>query len=577
MWLFSGLFCFVLPVCLAAIPAPTLPATPSVVRPTPLRQVPVADGAALQTALNNALDGDEILLTAGTTYRSPGGSGFSLRRRNGGVRGGWVIVRTAGVTWPLGDRVGRNLNLAKIQYGGASPEFSYALFCAVEGPQTNYWMGFRFELVEFVGVNGQRRLISLQSDRSVATNPLPTGFVFDQVWVHPNAPTDENTFGFSVNVQEFALINSIVENIHGANTLSQESKCFGATEGSLYLLDNNYLSCASMSILIGGSNPLNPLFIASDLTFTRNHLFTPLSWQGGPWFTIKNHFELKTGRRVLFEGNVLENMWKDTFNPAQGQQAGYSINLWAADSPSETAHVTIRNNIVRNTIRALTISTRSTNPVQPDVHDILVENLLVEDGTLMDTGSQRQIQVGSVGNLVFRKSSFFLAPSEYCFFIYSTNTGSTGKDMEVDRVYCGPSTVNFGGWSLDPTAYSSVTSSNNVAWDTLSCPARYPSTGWTCVATDNPGAAGVDMAALNQATMGSISGVWTTPTTSAASSTTPASPTTTAAPTTQATSAALSTTVANPTTVNPTTTVAPTTVGTSPASSTTAANPEPDE
>src|SRR5207245_8688393 len=41
---------------------------------------------------------------------------------------------------------------------------------------------------------------------------------------------------------------------------------------------------------------------------------------GNP-FIVKNHFELKNGRRVLFEGNVLENNWGGF------SQNGFSIVL----------------------------------------------------------------------------------------------------------------------------------------------------------------------------------------------------------------------------------------------------------
>lgn len=41
-----------------------------------------------------------------------------------------------------------------------------------------------------------------------------------------------------------------------------------------------------------------------------NHLFKPLIWRDRtPAWSVKNLFELKSARRVLLRGNVLENCW----------------------------------------------------------------------------------------------------------------------------------------------------------------------------------------------------------------------------------------------------------------------------
>lgn len=359
------MFLVLLSLALASIPAPTLPASMNPNPPfSPSRTIRPTNGAQLQAALNSAVDNDLILLQPGVTY-STTSVGFLLSPR---VSSGWVVVRTEGVAHPATDRVVKTLNLAKIQSANASPEFAYAILANTGG-----WFGFRFELVEIVGVNGQRRIVSITGGNRVApTDPLPAGFIFDRVWIRPNAATDENSFGISgsANVrkkerfffllikfsQQFALINSIVEDIHAATALNQESKCLGFIEGSVFLIDNNFLSAASISILFGGADPLNPAWIPSDITVTRNYFFKPLSWVTGPWFTIKNHFELKSGRRVLFEGNVCENSWPDRNPAAPARQSGYSLVLWSVGNPAETAHLTIRNNIITNTERAFSLT-----------------------------------------------------------------------------------------------------------------------------------------------------------------------------------------------------------------------------
>jgi hypothetical protein len=81
-------------------------------------------------------------------------------------------------------------------------------------------------------------------------------------------------------------------------------------------------------------------------------LYKPLSWKknhptyaGQPWW-IANAFELKNARNVVFEGNVIENVWLD-------QQKGYGIVLTVRTNNGAVPwavieNVTITNNIFRH-------------------------------------------------------------------------------------------------------------------------------------------------------------------------------------------------------------------------------------
>ena len=69
--------------------------------------------------------------------------------------------------------------------------------------------------------------------------------------------------------------------------------------------------------MFGGADPKIIGLVPSDIEFRRNHCFKPLSWNpldpsyAGRHWTVKNIFELKNARRVLVEGNMLENNWAD--------------------------------------------------------------------------------------------------------------------------------------------------------------------------------------------------------------------------------------------------------------------------
>ena len=101
---------FLVHVC-AQTSSPTLPQKQvDVTRPTPLRQVRPADGAALQAAIDAAVAGDEILLMPGATYSKTNGFNFNARKD-----GGWVILRTD-VSYSLDKRIDRQQNLAKLTF-----------------------------------------------------------------------------------------------------------------------------------------------------------------------------------------------------------------------------------------------------------------------------------------------------------------------------------------------------------------------------------------------------------------------------------------------------------------------------
>ncbi len=106
----------------------------------------------------------------------------------------------------------------------------------------------------------------------------------------------------------------------------------------------------------------------SDIEILRNHFYKPFSWRTtdpsyrGKHWTIKNLFELKTGKRILLDGNLLENSWADL--PIG--QSGYAILLTVRNedgkSPqADISDVTISNNVIRNCGAGISISGHDDN------------------------------------------------------------------------------------------------------------------------------------------------------------------------------------------------------------------------
>jgi hypothetical protein len=145
---------------------------------------------------------------------------------------------------------------------------------------------------------------------------------------------------------------------------------------------------------------LQEITVASD-AFTAITNYTPV---------IKNAFEVKHGKDILVEGNVLEHAWQ------AAQNSIFVLNVQAASNPSEplnfwseSSDVVIRNNIIRKANTALGISGRSWLANRPEAvglgfggRHVLQNNLLIDFDArkwTFDTGG------GYRGTLFFLQSA----------------------------------------------------------------------------------------------------------------------------------------------------------------------------
>jgi hypothetical protein len=199
---------------------------------------------------------------------------------------------------------------------------------------------------------------------SVRSQGTANHIVIDRSWLHGTSQ-DETATGVSLSgTAYFGIIDSFFTDFHcvsatgvctDAHAISGGS---GSSVGGPYKVVNNFLEGAAEVVLIGGSVATTT---PADIEIRRNHMFKPMIWKlgspgyvggasGNP-FIVKNHFELKNARRVLFEGNVLENNWGGF------SQNGFSIvltpkNQFLGNSnvcPScQVTDVTIRYTKIRN-------------------------------------------------------------------------------------------------------------------------------------------------------------------------------------------------------------------------------------
>ncbi|MFZ0685059.1 MAG: hypothetical protein WAM89_05905 [Terriglobales bacterium] len=238
--------------------------------------------------------------------------------------------------------------------------------------------------------------------------------IFDRNWFHP--PNDEEMnkgIGMIHGTRFIAVINSYLSGFHcvAKTGTCTDAAAVGGGNGdepiSTLKIYNNYLEASGQNIFFGGAkSDVNP----TDIEIRRNHLFKPMIWkQGEPGFApdasgnppiVKNHFELKSGIRVLFEANLLENCWGGF------SQTGFSILLTPKSQANmcpkcAVTDVTLRYNRIRNVAAVIAVMNGfskagggAADGGRYSIHDLIVDSVHEQDwkgrGEFSDVGSNAE-------------------------------------------------------------------------------------------------------------------------------------------------------------------------------------------
>lgn len=321
--------------------------------------ITVEAGGDLQRALNEARGGDTVVLPAGATFTG----NFILPVRQGG---GTATLTSSAISELPPDRRVTPADAGKMPQI-VTPNAMPALSTAQGG---GGWRveGIRFTVGPRVYVYEVIRLGELDVKR---LEDIPGDLVFDRVIVQGD-PAIGGKRGIFVNSRSTAILNSYLSDFK-SNFQDAQTIAVCSSPGPVEIT-NNYMESAGYGIIFGGCEvPLG--IVPSDIVFTRNHLFKPLSWKQERWI-VKNSFEIKTARRVRIEGNLFENNWA-------GGQAGYAIVLTPrADgrTASGERHTTVTdidfiNNIVRNSDAGVNITGSDDNGIGEGADIRIVNNL----------------------------------------------------------------------------------------------------------------------------------------------------------------------------------------------------------
>ena len=314
------------------------------------RKVHNSDG--LRIALDAAVPGDTIVLDAGVTYQG----NFTLSAK-ANPNGKWIyIVSSALSSLPTpGNRVSPAdaANMPKVVSTNVNAPLTFA-----QGANHYRLGGLEIYSISTQGCNPNTTPptrcfgYTLVDSKTAIGHSLVDSITIDRCYIH-GSPTIDVQRGVSLNGSNYAVIDSYVSDIHMHGSEVQAMAGW-YTPGPIKIV-NNYLSGAGQEILFGGAGGLNKPWVPSDIEIRNNHLHKPLSWaQAGVsippnnTMVVKNNFECKSCRRVLFDGNVNENSWVSG-------QTGFSIALTPRTNAiggsgllAVVDDITITNNVLKN-------------------------------------------------------------------------------------------------------------------------------------------------------------------------------------------------------------------------------------
>lgn len=344
----------------------------------------VPAGGNLQSALNSAQRGDEIVLTAGATYTG----NFTLPAKSGTAANGWITIRSDKFSQlpAIGTRV--TSAHASLMPKIVTPNVSAAIQTA---SGTSGWRLVGLEVTVAASVTIQQYgLVWLGTTGSAQSTlaSVPSDIVLDRMYIHGLTTTNTSRC-VAMNSARTQISDSYLVECHGKGFDSQA--IWGGNGPGPFKIVNNTLSGAGENIMFGGDDPAIPGLVPSDIEIRQNYIYTPAAWKG-VW-SKKNLFELKNASRVLVEGNVFDGSWTDG-------QTGWAVIMKSANQSGgcrwcRTTDVTFRRNLIMNAGAGINVAARDDNPNTDTTarRIAIIDNVLEKIYTGIYTGDRRGFQL----------------------------------------------------------------------------------------------------------------------------------------------------------------------------------------
>ena len=359
------------------------------------RTISVPAGGSLQSAINSAERGDQIVLAAGATYVG----NFVLPPKAGT---GWITIRSSGTLPSEGTRV------TPTSASGFAKIATYNSMPALRTTTNSAVSHYRLVGLDFKSTASMTYAIVDLGDYSHtagSVNDLPHHVILDRVWIHGHS-TQTIQRCLTLNIRSAAIIDSRLSDCHLQNGDSQA--IVGWTGPGPFKIVNNYIEGGAENVMFGGADPSFTGLIPSDIEFRRNHVTRPLAWKTGDKWSVKNLFELKNAQRVLVEANIFENNWADA-------QTGFAVVLKTQNQSGRctwcvTRDVTIRYNKFINSAGGFNLLANQAGQTGqyglPMTRVSITHNVLHDVGLLSQPGTQRILQaLGGLTNIQFEHNT----------------------------------------------------------------------------------------------------------------------------------------------------------------------------
>lgn len=363
--------------------------------------VRVPSGGNLQQAVNAAQPGDTLELEAGAIFRGT----ISFPKKIGT---GWITIRSSRYAElpKQGIRIGpeHSALMPRIESQTTSPAITAGF-----GAHHYRFVGVEVTSVEILAPQIQYSLITLGTEAGApdptAVDQLTDYIIFDRCYIH-GTKRGNLVNALNPRVKTFAVVDSYISEAHSIGAPESQTIQIIQATGPIKIA-NNYLSSAGIGVIFGGGGGGGPTpikspsyFIPSNIEVKNNYFFKPLTWKkGDPAFEgiewqVKNQFELKFGRKVLVEGNVIENNWL-------AAQRGFAILFTPRDESVED--VTFRNNVIMNSDQGFQIVAANDDQLRVKIENNLVFNTIGTGYSPFEIGSTSS---GLNTDLAIEKNTF---------------------------------------------------------------------------------------------------------------------------------------------------------------------------
>jgi hypothetical protein len=351
------------------------------------RTLTVAAGGNLRAALEQAAPGDTLVLAAGARFTGP----FTLPRKDGD---GWITIRSSAADTLA---AGRRLTPADAPALATllGPDGQPALRTA---PGAHHYRLVGLELAP-TGSATSQGVVVLGAGDERDLDRLPHHVVIRHCWIRGD-PERGAKRGVALNGAAIVIEDSHVADV---KAVGMETQAIAGWNGpGPFRIVNNYLEAAGVNLMLGGADPRIRDLVPADVEIRGNHFAKPLAWnrhdrtayRGERW-SVKNLLELKSARRVVIEGNLLEHAWVDA-------QSGFAVQLTVRNQDggapwSVIEDVAFRGNVVRGVAAGINVLGRDDQHPSRTLSRLLIADNLFEDvGGARWGGNGRLLQLTSI-------------------------------------------------------------------------------------------------------------------------------------------------------------------------------------